>query len=228
MSTNGMTRREFVATTGAATSARWSRPRTLQRRDQRPGPRSATPWSGPASAASACGDARSSNGFTMPSSSSASATSTRCASRWRRSGSACRCPTFTNLDEMLDKVKPTHLMVTTVDAFHGECIVKALKRGVNVITEKPMIDRRKAVPDGARRRARRRQADRRDVQLPLRAQAPEDQGTPDVGRDRQGHVGRFLVVSRHQPRRGLLPPLAPAARAAADRSGCTRRRITSI
>ena len=49
------------------------------------------------------------------------------------------CPTFTSLDEMLDKAKPTHLMVTTVDAFHGDCIVKALKRGVNVITEKPMI-----------------------------------------------------------------------------------------
>ncbi len=49
------------------------------------------------------------------------------------------CPTFTSLDEMLDKTKPTHLMVTTVDAFHGECIVKALQRGVNVITEKPMI-----------------------------------------------------------------------------------------
>src|SRR5687767_10684222 len=49
------------------------------------------------------------------------------------------CPTFTSLDEMLDKTKPTHLMVTTVDAFHGECIVKAMQRGVNVITEKPMI-----------------------------------------------------------------------------------------
>jgi predicted dehydrogenase len=48
------------------------------------------------------------------------------------------CPTYTSLDEMLDKAKPTHLMVTTVDAFHEDCIVKALKRGVNVITEKPM------------------------------------------------------------------------------------------
>jgi predicted dehydrogenase len=48
------------------------------------------------------------------------------------------CPTFTSLDEMLDKVKPDTLMVTTVDAFHGECIVNALKRGVKVVTEKPM------------------------------------------------------------------------------------------
>jgi predicted dehydrogenase len=54
----------------------------------------------------------------------------------RRIGVAC--PTFTNLDEMLDKAKPTHLMVTTVDAFHEDCIVRALKKGVNVITEKPM------------------------------------------------------------------------------------------
>ena len=49
------------------------------------------------------------------------------------------CPTFTSLDEMLDKAKPTHLMVTTVDASHADCIVKALKRGINVITEKPMV-----------------------------------------------------------------------------------------
>jgi predicted dehydrogenase len=48
------------------------------------------------------------------------------------------CPTFTNLDEMIAKVKPTHLMVTTVDAFHADCIVRALTAGVNVITEKPM------------------------------------------------------------------------------------------
>lgn len=49
------------------------------------------------------------------------------------------CPTFTSLDEMLAKVKPDLLTVTTVDAFHGECIVKALDRGVDVLTEKPMV-----------------------------------------------------------------------------------------
>jgi len=49
------------------------------------------------------------------------------------------CPTFTRLDEMLEKARPELLAVTTVDAFHGECIVKALDHGVDVITEKPMV-----------------------------------------------------------------------------------------
>jgi predicted dehydrogenase len=49
------------------------------------------------------------------------------------------CPTFTNFDEMCDKAKPDLLTVTTVDAYHAEYIVKALDRGIDVITEKPMV-----------------------------------------------------------------------------------------
>jgi predicted dehydrogenase len=49
------------------------------------------------------------------------------------------CPTFTSLDEMLDKARPELLCVTTVDASHVDCIVKTLERGVDVITEKPMV-----------------------------------------------------------------------------------------
>src|SRR5262245_1007178 len=49
------------------------------------------------------------------------------------------CPTFTRLDEMLDKVKPDTLIVTTVCATHVDCIVTALDRGIDVITEKPMV-----------------------------------------------------------------------------------------
>lgn len=49
------------------------------------------------------------------------------------------CPTFTNVDEMLDRVKPDVLMVTTVDAYHEQMIVKALGRGIDVLTEKPMV-----------------------------------------------------------------------------------------
>jgi predicted dehydrogenase len=49
------------------------------------------------------------------------------------------CPTFTGFDEMLDKVRPELLMVTTVDATHVEQITRALKRGIQVITEKPMV-----------------------------------------------------------------------------------------
>jgi predicted dehydrogenase len=49
------------------------------------------------------------------------------------------CPTFTNFDEMLDKVRPDLLMVTTVDATHSGFIVKAMQRGIDVATEKPMV-----------------------------------------------------------------------------------------
>ena len=49
------------------------------------------------------------------------------------------CPTYTSIEELLDKAKPDVVMVTTVDAAHADCIVKALDRGVDVITEKPMV-----------------------------------------------------------------------------------------
>ena len=68
-----------------------------------------------------------------------------------------QCPAFTNFDEMLDKCKPQLLMVTTVDAFHSQYIVKALDRGVDVMTEKPMvIDERQcqAVLDAEKRNQR--------------------------------------------------------------------------
>ena len=49
------------------------------------------------------------------------------------------CPTFTKFDEMLDRTKPELVMVTTVDSTHHIFIKRALERGVNVITEKPMV-----------------------------------------------------------------------------------------
>jgi predicted dehydrogenase len=49
------------------------------------------------------------------------------------------CPTFTNFDEMMEKARPEVLMVTTVDGFHRDYIVKGIERGVDVITEKPMV-----------------------------------------------------------------------------------------
>jgi predicted dehydrogenase len=67
------------------------------------------------------------------------------------------CPTFTSLDEMLDRAKPELLCVTTVDAYHSDCIVKALERGVDVITEKPMVideTQCKAVLDAEKRAGR--------------------------------------------------------------------------
>jgi predicted dehydrogenase len=49
------------------------------------------------------------------------------------------CPTFTDFDRMCDEAKPDLVMVTTVDAFHSEYIVRALDRGIDVATEKPMV-----------------------------------------------------------------------------------------
>jgi predicted dehydrogenase len=49
------------------------------------------------------------------------------------------CPTFTSCDEMLAKTKPDTLIVTTVDAAHAPLITGALGRGIDVITEKPMV-----------------------------------------------------------------------------------------
>lgn len=48
------------------------------------------------------------------------------------------CPVFTNFDEMLAKIKPDLLIVTTVDSTHDEFIIKGLRSGCNVLTEKPM------------------------------------------------------------------------------------------
>ena len=49
------------------------------------------------------------------------------------------CPTFTNFDEMLANTKPDLLTVTTMDSTHHQFIIKALEKGVDVITEKPMV-----------------------------------------------------------------------------------------
>ncbi len=68
-----------------------------------------------------------------------------------------QCPTFASFEEMLDRAKPELLMVTTVDATHVEQITRALDRGIDVITEKPMVtDERqvKAVLDAERRNNR--------------------------------------------------------------------------
>ncbi|MBK8504754.1 MAG: Gfo/Idh/MocA family oxidoreductase [Saprospiraceae bacterium] len=48
------------------------------------------------------------------------------------------CPVFTDFDKMMLEVKPDVLIVTTVDATHHEFIIKGLKAGIQVITEKPL------------------------------------------------------------------------------------------
>ncbi|HYP53645.1 MAG TPA: Gfo/Idh/MocA family oxidoreductase, partial [Pyrinomonadaceae bacterium] len=67
------------------------------------------------------------------------------------------CPTFTSFAEMCDRAKPEVLMVTTVDSTHVEFITGALDRGIDVITEKPMVtDERQcqAVLDAEKRNKR--------------------------------------------------------------------------
>lgn len=49
------------------------------------------------------------------------------------------CPTFTNFDEMVAKAKPDLLIVTTMDSTHHQFITNALSKGIDVITEKPMV-----------------------------------------------------------------------------------------
>lgn len=49
------------------------------------------------------------------------------------------CPTFTNFDEMCAQARPDLLMVTTMDSTHAQFITAALAKGIDVITEKPMV-----------------------------------------------------------------------------------------
>lgn len=52
---------------------------------------------------------------------------------------------YADFDRMLAEVKPDTVIVTTVDRYHHEYIIKALDAGCDVITEKPMtIDDEKA------------------------------------------------------------------------------------
>ncbi len=47
-------------------------------------------------------------------------------------------PVFDDFENMIRETKPDCVIVTTVDAFHSEYIIKALQMGCDVITEKPM------------------------------------------------------------------------------------------
>ena len=48
------------------------------------------------------------------------------------------CPTFTDFEKMMKEVKPDTLIVTTVDATHHDYIIRGMELGANIITEKPM------------------------------------------------------------------------------------------
>lgn len=48
------------------------------------------------------------------------------------------CPLYLDFDQMLRETAPDVLIVTTMDSTHHEFIIKGLKAGMHVITEKPM------------------------------------------------------------------------------------------
>jgi len=52
--------------------------------------------------------------------------------------SGLTCPAYTNFEQMIAETKPDYGIITTVDRFHHEYIIKCLESGVDVISEKPM------------------------------------------------------------------------------------------
>jgi predicted dehydrogenase len=53
-----------------------------------------------------------------------------------------------SFEQMLEKEKVEVLVVTTVDATHDQFIIPALRRGIKVLTEKPMttdVEKSKAI-----------------------------------------------------------------------------------
>ncbi len=64
----------------------------------------------------------------------------------------------TDFDRMLDQTRPDVVIVTTVDGFHHQYLCRAMERGVDVMTEKPMtVDAQKCqqVLDAQRKSGRR-------------------------------------------------------------------------
>ncbi len=55
-----------------------------------------------------------------------------------KKASGFTCPTFTDFETMMKEIKPDTLIVTTVDATHHEFIIRGMELGANIITEKPM------------------------------------------------------------------------------------------
>ncbi|MDB5058952.1 MAG: gfo/Idh/MocA family oxidoreductase [Chloroflexi bacterium] len=53
-------------------------------------------------------------------------------------GRASAAPVFADFDEMLRQARPDCVIVTTIDRYHHEYIIRALEAGCDVITEKPM------------------------------------------------------------------------------------------
>lgn len=48
-----------------------------------------------------------------------------------------QCPIFTDFDEMMQRVRPQILLVTTIDSTHDQFIVSGMEYGADIVTEKP-------------------------------------------------------------------------------------------
>ncbi len=55
-----------------------------------------------------------------------------------KKAAAICCPAYTDFDKMITEKRPDTCIITSVDSTHDEYIVKCLRAGVDVITEKPM------------------------------------------------------------------------------------------
>jgi predicted dehydrogenase len=102
------------------------------------------------------------------------------------------CPIFTNFDELMDKARPDLLMVTTVDFHHRDYIVKGLERGIDVMTEKPMVTHEDQCQDvlDAERRAK------RNIVVTFNYRyAPKHQKIKEILMS--GEIGRVISVDFH-------------------------------
>jgi predicted dehydrogenase len=67
-------------------------------------------------------------------------------------------PVYYSFDEMLNSSKPDVVIVTTVDQYHDEYIIKSLEAGCDAITEKPMttdVDKCNAILEAEKRTGKR-------------------------------------------------------------------------
>lgn len=67
------------------------------------------------------------------------------------------CPTYTDFEKMMNETKPDVLIVTTMDSTHHQFIIRGMELGADIITEKPMTtDEKKiqAILDAEKRTAR--------------------------------------------------------------------------
>ena len=136
-------------------------------------------------------------------------------------------PVYNDFDRMLAEARPDTVIVTTVDRYHHEYIIRALEAGCDVITEKPMtIDDAKcrAILDAEQRTGRK-------VTVTFNYRF-----SPYVTRVkellREGAIGRGAERRlRVDPRHAATAPTTSGAGTAGWRTPaacwCTRPRITS-